>query len=875
MKMTRDLRESFLDFFEKRGHRRDRSSPLIPHNDPTLLFANAGMNQYKDCFTGKEKRSYSRATTCQKCVRAGGKHNDLENVGFTKRHHTFFEMLGNFSFGDYFKADAIEFAWEFLTKNVGFSPKEIWVSVFETDDEAADLWHKISGLPRERIVRMGEKDNFWAMGETGPCGPCSEIYLDRGESFGKESIFDGGERFLEVWNLVFMQYEKLADGKMIPLPKPSVDTGMGLERLSALSQRVDNTYLTDGLQTILKGYSELLKKPLGNNPADDIALRVLTDHIRAVSFLIADGVQPSNEGRGYVLRRILRRAIRYGKKLDCKGPFFYQGISFVEKEMGAAYSELVQNSEAIKRLVLVEEEKFFETLDNGLKLLEQKTKSLAAGGTLPGAVAFQLYDTYGFPLDLTEVILKEKGFALDSEGFEKELENQRNRSRANWKGSGEQAVSGIYKEIAATGLRTEFTGYQSLEESTKVQALLVGGVRAKTVSAGADVEIILERSPFYAEGGGQVGDVGELKSKAGLVEIQDCIKPVPQLFVLRGKVTSGKVSEGDSVDAKVNRSVRLKTRINHTITHVLHSTLQEILGNHIKQAGSLVTPDYLRFDFTHFQATSRSEIQKIERIVNARIRENHFVSIKEEDLETAIAGGAKAFFDDKYGDKVRVISLGGFSKELCGGTHAESLGEAGLFKITSESSVASGVRRIVALTGEKAYDFVAEEEKVLESLSEILKAPEKDLPQRVEKLLKEKSDLQKKLSQQSASGRDSAEAQVQEIEGIKVVVQVSKVEDVKELRPIADRYKQKIGRGLVLLGAVVEGRATLVVSVTDDIASEFSTDRLVKALADKVGGKGGGRPNFAQVGGSNTSAVTEEVLAALVRDHIQSIQLKA
>jgi alanyl-tRNA synthetase len=590
---------------------------------------------------------------------------------------------------------------------------------------------------------------------------------------------------------------------------------------------------------------------------------------------MADGVQPSNEGRGYVLRRILRRAIRYGKKLGCQGPFFYNGVAFVEKEMGSVYPELTQNSEAVKRMILLEEEKFFETLEHGLKLLESKTKDLKAGSVLSGSVAFQLYDTYGFPVDLTEVILKENGFRLDQEGFEKELENQRLRSRASWKGSGEQAISGIYKELAATGLQSKFTGYESLEERARILAILVNGQRKKFVEKGESVEVIIDICPFYAEGGGQVGDRGTLKSSSSLVSIQDTIKPVQQFFVLRGKIESGRIEEGEYVQAAVDRKTRYQTRVNHTITHILHATLQEILGAHIKQAGSLVTPDYLRFDFTHFQALTKSELQTIERKVNERVWANTAVSVKEEALESAIQGGAKAFFDEKYGDQVRVVTVGDFSKELCGGTHAERLGEAGLFRITSEASVASGVRRIVAVTGERAYDAIVEQEKLLETLSETLKTPEKDIPLRVEKLLKEKADLQKKISQQSLSQSGDAASIIQEIEGVRAIVQMVKVEDVKELRPLSDHYKQKLKTGVVLVGAVVAGRGTVVVSVTDDLAAEFSTDRLVKSLSNLLDGKGGGKSNFAQVGGPKIQDLNEAKLVSLIHEHLHSIRLKA
>jgi alanyl-tRNA synthetase len=871
---TNEIRAAFLKYFESKGHTRERSSSLIPQNDPTLLFTNAGMNQFKDCFTGVEKRPYVRATTCQKCVRAGGKHNDLENVGFTKRHHTFFEMLGNFSFGDYFKEGAIKFAWEFLTVEMKLPKDKIWVSVFEQDDEAEELWLKISGLPKERIVRMGEKDNFWSMGDTGPCGPCSEIYIDRGEAFGKnETIFDGGERFLEIWNLVFMQFEKFADGSMKPLPKPSVDTGMGLERLASVIQNVESNYLIDSMQFILQGFAEIVGKPYGKNAEDDVALRVLTDHIRPVSFLMADGVQPSNEGRVYVLRRILRRAIRYGKKLGCNEPFFHKGVEILEKQMGKAYPELTQNLSAVSKMIFHEETKFFETLENGLKLIETKTKGLKKGATFPGAIAFQLYDTYGFPLDLTEVILNEKGLKLDTKGFDEELETQRTRSKANWKGSGEESVSSIYKELAAEGLKTEFHGYEKLETKSKILAILVDGKKVKKISSGQVAEIVLDKTPFYGEGGGQVGDQGVLKSKSAEFIVENTIKPSSQIFVHRGNLKTGTLEINSELEAKVDRTKRMQTRINHTITHILHAALQKVLGDHIKQAGSLVHPDYLRFDFSHFQQVQKSELKKIEAMVNARIRENTPVQVAEESLEKAIAGGAKAFFDEKYGEKVRVLTVGDFSKELCGGTHAERLGEAGLFKIVSETSVASGVRRIVGLTGEKAYHYILEEEQILESAAELLKAPEKEIPARIEKLLKEKSELQKKLQNQAlAPKRDPGEL-VTEIEGVKTIVEVVKAENVKDLRPLSDQYKQKLKSGVVVLGAAVEGRSTVIVSVTDDIVGEFQMPKIVERLSVLLNGKGGGKPNFAQVGGANVSQLSEQNLTQILVDHLQSISV--
>lgn len=868
-KTVSEIRESFLKFFESKGHTRERPSPLIPQNDPTLLFTSAGMVQFKDLFTGVEKRSYTRATTCQKCLRAGGKHNDLESVGFTKRHHTFFEMLGNFSFGDYFKKEAIEFAWEFLTKVIGFKPADLWVSVFESDDEALELWVKISGLPRERIVKMGEKDNFWAAGDTGPCGPCSEIYVDRGEKFGKnETIFDGGERFLEIWNLVFMQYDRDASGKLNPLPKPSVDTGMGLERLASIVQAVDNNYEIDAMKTIIDGFGQLVGRPYGKNVDDDVALKVLTDHIRACSFLIADGVQPSNEGRGYVLRRILRRAIRYGKKLGCNRPFFHQGVDFVAKAMGSAYPEILQNQSAIKNIIYYEEEKFFETIENGLKLLESKMKEVKKGGSLPGSVAFQLYDTFGFPLDLTEVILKESGLKLDHEGFQKELDAQRDRSRASWKGSGEQGVSGIYKELTAKIQKTEFSGYQSLEEKAKVVALIKGGQSVSELQSGDEGEVILNRTPFYGEGGGQVGDRGKILG-VGEFQVLDTVKPVKDFFVHRGKMTKAAIKVGETVDAKVNRDLRMQTRINHSITHVLHATLQEVLGDHIKQAGSLVNEDYLRFDFAHFKAVTSEELRKIETIINQRIRENHPVKIEEKSLDDAIKGGAKAFFEEKYEDKVRVLSMGGFSQELCGGTHAERLGEAGLFKITSESSVASGVRRIVAVTGERAYQEVLKQEDLLQRVADLLKSPETEIFQRIEKLLKEKSDLQKKLSQHQLEG--AKEVKIEEIKGIKAIVDVKKIDDVKDLRPLSDQYKQKIKSGVVVLGASVEGKSTVIVAVTDDLAEKFKMKAFIERVSSSLGVKGGGKDTFAQIGGPATDKLTSSELQRIVSEHLQSV----
>ena len=873
-KSVRELRELFLSYFESEGHRRVRSSALIPHNDPTLLFTNAGMVQFKDYFTGKEKPKDPRATTCQRCVRAGGKHNDLESVGRTTRHHTFFEMLGNFSFGDYFKEKAIEFAWEFLTEKVGLPKDKLWVSVFRDDDEAFDMWTKQIGVPKDRVVRMDEASNFWAMGDTGPCGPCTEIHIDRGESFGKdETIFDGGERFLEIWNLVFMQFEKFEDGKIIKLPKPSVDTGMGLERLASVVQNVDSNYDIDGMQSILQGFAKITSKAYGKNLQDDVALKVLTDHVRACTFLISDGVQPGNEGRSYVLRRILRRAIRFGKNLGCERPFFYEGVAYVVKEMGDAYPELVQNQAAMTKLIQVEEEKFFETLESGLKLLEEKMKGLRKSDALDGAVAFQLYDTFGFPLDLTEMILDERQIKLDHKGFDKALQEQRERSRRAWKGSGQRAVEDVYRAIQAAAKDFEFVGYKDLRADAKILAVLKNGKEVQGLAEGDEAEVIIDQCPFYAESGGQVGDKGNLESSTGIFRVEDCQKPVGSFHSLMGRLERGHLKLGDSVKAKVDEKLRRRTRIHHTMTHVMHWALQKVLGNHIKQAGSLVGPDYLRFDFSHFQAVSKDELSRIENLCNQKIWENPLLDLAEEDLEKAIASGAKAFFEDKYSDRVRVLRIGEFSIELCGGTHAESLAEAGIFKITQESSVASGVRRIVAVTGEAAYDYVLEEESILDRVAEKLKAPKRELDARVEKLLKERAELQKKLSQKSFVSSSDFKNLIKDFGSVAVLIELPKVESSKELRPIADDYKNRMKTGVVLLGTQEEGKATVVVSVSKDLAEKFQTRDLVQKIGEALGGKGGGRPDFAQVGGPKVEALNVELLESLAKKHIEGLKL--
>lgn len=871
-----ELRSQFLKYFELKGHRLVRSSPLIPHQDPTLLFINAGMNQFKDYFTGRETPRFATATSCQKCVRAGGKHNDLESVGKTKRHHTFFEMLGNFSFGEYFKEEAMALAWDFLTNQVGLDPKRLWISVFEEDDEALEIWTKKIKVPADRVVKMGEKDNFWAMGDTGPCGPCSEIYYDRGETFGKkgESIFDGGERFLEIWNLVFMQFERFEDGSQTPLPKPCVDTGMGLERLASVVQDADSNYDIDGMQSILQGFAKLTGVSYGKNQDTDTALKVLTDHIRACSFLISDGVQPSNEGRGYVLRRILRRAIRFGKNLGQEKPFFYKGVSFVVQEMGEAYPELSQNQVAVEKMIQLEEEKFYETLDSGLKLLEEEISQMKSK-TLDGAVAFKLYDTFGFPLDLTQMILEEKALALDEAGFDKALEEQRARSRKSWKGNRGDSDSDLFHSLSDKMTSFKFTGYESVKEEARILSLIKDGQAVEAVHEGDDVSVVLDHCPFYAESGGQVGDTGEIKSSTSRIEVLDTRKPIGSFHVMDAQVKSGIFKVGDKVSAEVDEMRRRQIRIHHTMTHVLHATLQEVLGDHIKQAGSLVQPDYLRFDFSHFKAVTSEELKKIEAICNQRIRENPSLRLNEESMEEAIKSGAKAFFEDKYGDQVRVLRIGGFSTELCGGIHAESLAEAGLFKITQESSVASGVRRIMAVTGQAAYEYVLDEEKLIDDLSAKLKTPKKEILQKVEKLVLERQELTKKLSQKATTSSKSLKDLTLEIEKISAVVDIVSVDSAKSLRPMADDYKNQIKSGVVVLGAVIDGKASVVVSVSKDLADFFDTRTLVGSYGDLLDGKGGGRPDFAQVGGSNTKALSRENLVSTLSKHIQTIKISA
>lgn len=858
MKSATHIREAFLAFFEAQGHSRVPSSSLIPQNDPTLLFTNAGMVQFKDVFVGKEKRDYARAASSQKCVRAGGKHNDLENVGFTARHHTFFEMLGNFSFGDYFKEDACKLAWDFLLKELGLPLERLTFTVFREDDEAEKIWKKI-GAKSNTIYRCDEKDNFWAMGDVGPCGPCSEIHYDLGEGAvtcpnpSKCDVTCDCGRHLEVWNLVFMQYETHPDGSRTNLPRPSIDTGMGLERIASVVQGVTTNYDTDLFRPLMSAISELSGVPYGKARDTDVSIRVIADHIRATSFLISDGVMPSNEGRGYVLRRIMRRAIRHGKNLNLDRPFMFELYGAVQSLMGSAYPDLSRNESFVTSVIKNEESKFQETLENGLGLLNQSMERLKTGGPLPADVAFKLYDTYGFPLDLTQVIAKEKNLDVDTAGFEALMEKQREQSRKHWKGSGESGIAEGLKELQAEGLGTEFLGYSQLSAKATVRAILSAGKRTASANKG-DIEILCEQTPFYGESGGQIGDRGTLEGENFKGAVTDCIKPFPELFVHKCTILSGSVKEGDTVELRVDPRHRQKVRVNHSLTHVLHATLFEQLGDHVKQAGSLVTPDYLRFDFSHFEAIPKDKLRKIEEIANRRIRENHPIKTELLDKESAVKRGAKAFFGDKYGDVVRVVSISDYSQELCGGTHAAHTGEAGLLRITSEGSVASGVRRIVAVTGEAALQSVYENEQRLNEVAHLFQASPKELALKIQKQFAYLETLEKKAKSvaQSESGQhvDTLVESAKTIADVTVVAAHIEdgVENLGGLRDLSDRIRDRIQSGIVALAFAQDGKATMVVSLTKDLTARLRAGDLVKAIAGELGGRGGGKPDFAQLG---------------------------
>jgi alanyl-tRNA synthetase len=863
------IRSQFLDYFEKHHHRIVRSSSLVPQDDPTLLFINAGMVQFKRVFLGEDKRDYVRATTSQKCVRAGGKHNDLENVGYTARHHTFFEMLGNFSFGDYFKERAIDFAWDLLTNGYGLPPDKLWASIYLDDDEAHALWQKNVGLPPDRIVRFGKEDNFWSMGDTGPCGPCSEILIDRGEPYGcgKPECTVGCEcdRYLEIWNLVFMQFNRDASGQMTPLPKPSIDTGMGLERIVAVIQDVPTNFDTDLIRPIIALTENLAEQRFGESRSTDVALKVIADHSRAAAFLIGDGILPSNEGRGYVLRRILRRAIRYGRNIGLNRPFLHQTAGAVFDIMKSAYPELSDAAAFITNIIENEEVRFFETLDTGLKLLNDTLSEIKARGEtdVPGDVIFKLYDTYGFPVDIVRDVVRDENMNLDMQGFDKAMADQRARSRSVTTFA---TISDAYKKLSAEGFRPEFLGYEGLTCESKVLLIVKDGAEVSEAKAGQSIELITELTPFYAEAGGQVGDTGSISSKNFEMKVEDTIKDPTGLIIHNGRIISGKVKKGNKVTLRVDGSKREATALNHTATHILHAVLREVLGEHVKQAGSLVAPDRLRFDFTHFSQIDAQTLDDIETRVNRRIRENVPTHTEEMEAETAFKSGAMALFEEKYGDRVRVVSLSDFSKELCGGTHTGKTGDIGLFKIISESGIASGVRRIEALTGEAALQHIQKTSRLLQDTAYLIKEKPDAVASKIGKILGELKALEKQVDQLKA--KIAAESAVVEgddiktVKNTKVLVKKVSVENPAALRELTDRLKEKLKSGIVVLGSVNGPKVFLIAGVTQDLAGRYHAGKIIKKIASTVGGSGGGRPDMAQAGGSKPEKLDQALKKA-------------
>jgi alanyl-tRNA synthetase len=852
-----DVRKTYLDYFAKHNHQIVRSSSLVPQDDPTLLFTNAGMVQFKRSFLGEEKRSYNRATTSQKCVRAGGKHNDLENVGYTARHHTFFEMLGNFSFGDYFKEKAIEFAWDLLTNGYGLPADKLWVSIYLDDDEADDLWQRNVGVPPERIVRFGEEDNFWAMGDTGPCGPCSEIHLDRGEAHGcgEPDCKLGCEcdRYLELWNLVFMQFNRDESGTLTPLPKPSIDTGLGLERMASVLQNTSTNFETDLILPIIHKAENQSGKAFGSSFETDVALKVIADHSRAAAFLIGDGVLPSNEGRGYVLRRIMRRAVRYGRNLGLTKPFLHRTARVVFDIMEPNYPELKAADAFITNVIGNEEVRFSETLDHGLKILNDALGEIRAKGEgqVPGDLIFKLYDTYGFPTDIVKDVVRDEKLELDMDGFDTAMEKQRAQSRSVVSFA---SAAEAYKKLSAQGIKTEFVGYQSTESSASVLALVIDGNEAETAGEGQEVEVVADKTPFYGESGGQVGDRGAITADGLKLMVTDTIKDPTGLFIHQGRVESGTIQKDQSVTLSVDTDRRGATALNHTATHILHAALRTVLGDHVKQAGSLVAPDRFRFDFTHFAQVTPEELAGIETFVNDHIRQNVAVEIEEMDAEAAFSSGATALFEEKYGDRVRVVELGDFSKELCGGTHTGQTGNIGLFKIVAESSIAAGVRRIEALTGKAAVAHVQEIERLLQQAGHLVKAKPEEISQRLEKLLADNKALSRQLAEvktkAAATILDDADSDIQVINDVKVVVKKVTVDNPAGLRDLADRFADKLQSGVIVLASAVGNKVMLIARVTKDLTGQYHAGNIIKAVAAEVGGGGGGRPDMAQAGGS-------------------------
>ncbi|ACT28094.1 alanine--tRNA ligase [Escherichia coli] len=858
-KSTAEIRQAFLDFFHSKGHQVVASSSLVPHNDPTLLFTNAGMNQFKDVFLGLDKRNYSRATTSQRCVRAGGKHNDLENVGYTARHHTFFEMLGNFSFGDYFKHDAIQFAWELLTSEKWFAlPKErLWVTVYESDDEAYEIWEKEVGIPRERIIRIGDNkgapyasDNFWQMGDTGPCGPCTEIFYDHGDHIWggpPGSPEEDGDRYIEIWNIVFMQFNRQADGTMEPLPKPSVDTGMGLERIAAVLQHVNSNYDIDLFRTLIQAVA----KVTGATDLSNKSLRVIADHIRSCAFLIADGVMPSNENRGYVLRRIIRRAVRHGNMLGAKETFFYKLVGPLIDVMGSAGEDLKRQQAQVEQVLKTEEEQFARTLERGLALLDEELAKLS-GDTLDGETAFRLYDTYGFPVDLTADVCRERNIKVDEAGFEAAMEEQRRRAR---EASG---FGADYNAMIRVDSASEFKGYDHLELNGKVTALFVDGKAVDAINAGQEAVVVLDQTPFYAESGGQVGDKGELKGANFSFAVEDTQK-YGQAIGHIGKLAAGSLKVGDAVQADVDEARRARIRLNHSATHLMHAALRQVLGTHVSQKGSLVNDKVLRFDFSHNEAMKPEEIRAVEDLVNTQIRRNLPIETNIMDLEAAKAKGAMALFGEKYDERVRVLSMGDFSTELCGGTHASRTGDIGLFRIISESGTAAGVRRIEAVTGEGAIATVHADSDRLSEVAHLLKGDSNNLADKVRSVLERTRQLEKELQQlkEQAAAQESANlsSKAIDVNGVKLLVSKLSGVEPKMLRTMVDDLKNQLGSTIIVLATVVEGKVSLIAGVSKDVTDRVKAGELIGMVAQQVGGKGGGRPDMAQAGGTDAAAL--------------------
>ncbi|MCU7928856.1 MAG: alanine--tRNA ligase [Candidatus Thiodiazotropha sp. (ex Dulcina madagascariensis)] len=874
MKTSADIRKAFLDYFADQGHEVVASSPLVPRNDPTLLFTNAGMVQFKDLFLGREKRDYSRATSSQRCVRAGGKHNDLENVGYTARHHTFFEMLGNFSFGDYFKTDAIKYAWEFLTGTIGLPAEKLWVTVYEEDQEAADIWLREIGVDPARFTRIGDKpggkryesDNFWAMGDTGPCGPCSEIFYDHGEGIWggpPGTPEEEGDRYIEIWNLVFMQYNRDADGDLTPLPKPSVDTGMGLERLAAVLQGVHSNYEIDLFAHLIEAAARLT----GCANLEEKSLRVIADHIRSCAFLIVDGVLPSNEGRGYVLRRIIRRAIRHGYMLGVKASFFHKLAAQLCDEMGEAYPELLEQRSQVEKVLRLEEERFAQTLEQGMKILDEAIAGLD-GKVIPGETVFKLYDTYGFPKDLTADIARERALTLDQPGFDRAMAAQRERAQAASQFGVAETVDLALEE------ETRFCGYERLEDQARIVAILRDGEAVDGLRQGESGVVFLDHTPFYAESGGQVGDRGILEGKGVLFEVEDTRKQAGELFAHIGRLEQGSLAIGDTVTAQVNAYTRQATALNHSATHLLHAALRRVLGEHVAQKGSLVDADRLRFDFSHFEPISREQLQTLEQMVNEQIRRNHPVDTEIMSLEQAKTSGAMALFGEKYADQVRVLSMGAFSTELCGGTHVNAVGDIGLCKITGESGIAAGVRRIEAVTGQRAIEWMEADEERVQRVAEMIKSGRDEIEEKLGQILERNRKLEKALEQlkgrlASAAGSDLASGAVA-VGEVKVLAANLDGADPKSLRETMDQLKNKLGSAVILLAAVAGGKVSLVAGVTKDLTDRMKAGDLVKLAAEQVGGKGGGRPDMAQAGGNNPDALPQalSLVEPWVRDRL-------